>query len=171
MSAKTSRGLGGGPFLSLFSLSPSARDSSNRSSSSSSLLLLAVSLLGWAGYNIDGSHAETLHSFYTPHGSIYAVFWGLQCTPRNIGGRFSTFRRCFFPFFSWFWLYGPENNLDRKTNHYNQDNTRWASPRWRNWGSCDWYGNMNHSSGPHNYDENNPLCCSHGRSDGNNTCC
>ena len=130
MSAKTSRGLGGGPFLSLFSLSSSAKDSSNRSSSSStSKVCCYCFFLGWAGYNIDGLHAEILHSFYKPHGSIYAVFGGLQPTLRNIGGRFSTFRRCFFPFFSCFWLYGPENNLDRKTNHYNQDNTRWASPR------------------------------------------
>ena len=37
--------------------------------------VVAVSFLGWAGYNIDGLHAETLHSFYKPHGSIYAVFW------------------------------------------------------------------------------------------------
>ena len=48
------------------------------------LLLLrfdvTVSFLGWAGYNIDGLHAETLQSFYTPHESIYAVFWGLQFT-------------------------------------------------------------------------------------------
>ena len=108
MSAKTSRGLGGGAVLSCHCFH--CRPLQGILLTGLLLLLLsfdvAVSFLGWTRYNIDGLHAETLHSFYKPHGNIYAVFWGLQRTPRNIGGRLYMFRRCFFPFFLAFGFMG-----------------------------------------------------------------